>query len=395
MKTKARILYVNHAAKISGAERCMIRILDDIDRDRFEPLLVCPDGDLAREAEFRGTPVIRMEFPDYQSNRSNLVGRSFPNPFIALIHSTRVTLMGKRLSRIARQSRVDLIHANTLLARIPAYLGGKLSGVPVIWHIRDILSSRIWLWIYDQLANRNLAGIISVSNACRGQFSDQSRISTVYDGISSQVFCRRPQEADAVRHSYGWDDKSVVFGIFGRITPWKGHEQFVEAAVNVNRRYPSTRWLVVGEAWSHEDQEFEATLRSRALQGGLADHLIFTGFRNDVSSLMSACDVVVVPSIKPDPFPNTVLEGMACSRAVVAFPVGGIPEALEDGISGKLVKEMDASGLASAMMQLIENPTLRDVLGANARKRVIEKFNPEKTQREIERVYDTILGSVH
>ncbi|MCX5860772.1 MAG: glycosyltransferase, partial [Deltaproteobacteria bacterium] len=230
------------------------------------------------------TPVFRVEFLDYQRNRSKLIGRSVPNPFLALTHATGATLIGRRLSRIARQSRVDLIHANTLLARIPAYLGGKLSGVPVIWHIRDILSSRIWLWIYDQLANRSLAGIISVSNACRGQFSDQSRISTVYDGISSQVFCRSPQEADAVRHSFGWDDKSLVFGIFGRITPWKGHEQFVEAAVAVNRRHSSTHWLVVGEAWSDEDQEFEAALRSRALQGGLADHLIFTGFRNDVST---------------------------------------------------------------------------------------------------------------
>ncbi|MEI8183745.1 MAG: glycosyltransferase family 4 protein [Desulfomonile sp.] len=393
MKHKARILYVNHASKISGAERCMIRMLDDIDRERFEPFLACPDGDLAREAEFRDTPVFRVEFLDYQRNRSKLIGRSVPNPFLALTHATGATLIGRRLSRIARQFKVNVIHANTLLARVPAYLTGKFSGVPVIWHIRDILSSRVWLTIYDRLARGGISGIISVSNACRWQFRDQTKISTIYDGISSQVFCRRPEEADAVRHSFGWDDKSVVFGIFGRITTWKGHEQFVEAAVAVNRRYSSTHWLVVGEAWSDEDQEFEAALRSRALQGGLADHLIFTGFRNDVSSLMSACDVVVVPSIKPDPFPNTVLEGMACSRAVVAFPVGGIPEAIEDGISGRLVTQMDAGGLASAMMPLIEHRILRETLGAHARKRVVEKFSPEKTQRRIEQVYDTILGS--
>ncbi|MCX5862162.1 MAG: hypothetical protein NTW27_08600, partial [Deltaproteobacteria bacterium] len=99
MKHKARILYVNHASKISGAERCMIRMLDDIDRERFEPFLACPDGDLAREAEFRDTPVFRVEFLDYQRNRSKLIGRSVPNPFLALTHATGATLIGRRLSR--------------------------------------------------------------------------------------------------------------------------------------------------------------------------------------------------------------------------------------------------------------------------------------------------------
>lgn len=392
MKRKARILYVNHAAKISGAERCMIRILDDIDRDRFEPFLVCPDGDLAREAEVRDTPLFNMNFLDYQSNRSGLLGRSFPNPLLALAHAAMVAGIGRRLGRIAKEVGADLVHANTLLARIPAYLGCKFMGIPVVWHVRDILSSRVWLGVYDHLAKGGVSGIISVSNACRGQFSDQSRVWTVYDGIPSQVFCHHMEESAALRTSLGLDDSAVMFGIFGRITRWKGHEQFVDAAGMVNQSSPTSRWLVVGEAWSKEDQDFEAMLRAKGLEYGLDDHLVFTGFRNDVSTLMSACDVVVVPSVKPDPFPNTVLEGMACSRPVLAFPVGGIPEALENGVSGRLVHQMTAAGLASAMTDMIEHPAVREEMGINARKRVVEKFSPERTQKGIEAVYDSVLS---
>jgi glycosyltransferase involved in cell wall biosynthesis len=391
VKPRTKILYVNHASKISGAERCMLRILVSIDRDRFEPLLICPDGDLANEAEATGTTVFRMPFIDYQSNRSTLRGRSVANPAVALGHAFWLGRAGMRIGKIAGQSGASLIHANTLLARIPAYVAGLFSSTPVIWHIRDILSSRLWLSIYDGVARRGIAGIISVSNACRFQFTDQSRIWTVYDGIPSDSFRRDTEQAEALRASFGWDPKDVVFGIFGRITPWKGHEQFVEAAININTRYPSTRWLVVGEAWSDEEKQFENRLRDMASKSGLSERLIFTGFRKDVSDLMSACDVIVVPSILPDPFPNTVLEGMLCSRVVVAFNTGGIPEAIEDGVSGILVKESTAASLASAMGKLIGGAPLRHEIGLNARNRVVENFSPEKTQRSIENVYDLVL----
>ncbi len=369
----------------------MLRILEDIDRNRFETVLVCPEGDLADEAESRDTVVFRMPFVDYQSNRSTIFGRSIANPFLAVKHACWLGSAGWRIGQIARQTGAVLIHANTLLARIPAYIGGMVSKTPVIWHIRDILSSRLWLSLYDGIARRGVTGIISVSNACRWQFSDQSRIWTIYDGIPSDVFRRNPEQAAALRTSLKWEPQDVVLGIFGRITQWKGHEQFVESAINLNQRYPGTHWLIVGEAWSAEEKEFEAKLKDMAAKGGLGNKLIFTGFRNDVSNLMSACDVIVVPSILPDPFPNTVLEGMSCSRAVVAFNVGGIPEAIENSISGILVPEKTASALAHALAELIENVSLRDELGLNARTRVLENFSRDKTQRSIENVYDSIL----
>ena len=391
MKRKFKILYINHASRISGAERCMLRILDDIDRNSFEPFLVCPEGDLASEAETRDTTVFRMPFVDYQSNRSNIRGRSVPNPFVALGHACWLLSIGRRIAKIIRQSYIDMVHANTLLARIPSQLGGIFSKTPVIWHIRDILPSRLWRALYNSAANSGISGIISVSDACRSQFSDQSKIWTVHDGISSDVFRERPEEASALRTIFGWGQQEVVFGIFGRITEWKGHREFIEAAIEINRRFPETRWLVVGEAWSEQEMNFEKELRAEAVQGGLGERLIFTGFRNDVNNLMSTCDVVVVPSILPDPFPNTVLEGMSCSRAVLAFPVGGIPEAIEDGVSGRLVPENTASSLASAMAEMIKDPVLRHKIGINARRRVIENFNPAKTQRSIEQVYHLIL----
>lgn len=391
MKDRTKILYVNHASKISGAERCMLRILDDINRSRFEPALVCPEGDLADEAESRDTVVFRMSFVDYQSNRSTINGRSIPNPFLALGHACWLGSTGWRIGQIVRRSGVALIHANTLLARIPAYLGGVFSKTPVVWHIRDILSSRLWISVYDGIALRGIAGIISVSDACRWQFSDQSRTWTIYDGIPSDVFRRDPEKAATLRASFKCDPEDVVFGIFGRITEWKGHKEFVEAAVNLNRRYGKTRWLIVGEAWSLQEREFESRLKDMAVKGGLGEKLLFTGFRNDVSNLMSACDVVVVPSILPDPFPNTVLEGMSCSRPVVAFDVGGIPEAIENRVSGILVQEKTATALASAFAELIENTSLRQEIGLNARTRIVKNFNPEKTQRSIENVYDLIL----
>ncbi|MGC9029206.1 MAG: glycosyltransferase family 4 protein [Desulfomonilaceae bacterium] len=386
-----RILYVNHASKIAGAEQCLLRMIKNLDRTRYKAFLACPEGDLAQEARRQDVPVFPLRFTDYQRNRSRVGKLSCPNPFLAQWHAVQAAVLGRRIAALARRESVHLIHANSLLARVPTYLGGRIAGVPVVWHVRDILSSRLWLFVYDFLAVHGVARLITVSNACQVQFSCLSNVATVYDGIDCEAFKWDADARSRVRAELGWDEGHTIFGIFGRISSTKGHDHFVEAAVAVHAKHPQTRWLVVGEAWSQEEQHFLSRLRRRASEAGLDRSIIFTGFRTDVSALMSACDVVVIPSIIQDSFPNTVLEGMACSRAIVAYAVGGIPEAIEDGISGLLVRPMDPKGLAEAETLLIENPALREKLGRNARDRVVTHFGVEQAQEGIERIYDEIL----
>ncbi len=389
-----RILYVNHASKIAGAEQCLLRMISNLDRVRYHPFLVCPEGDLAQEAVRQDVAVFPSRFTDYQRNRSRIGRISFPNPLLAQWHALKVAALARQIASLARNESVNIIHANSLLARAPTYLAGKITGIPVVWHVRDILSSKLWRAIYDLLATHGIARLITVSNACQLQFSCLSNVTTVYDGIDSESFKWDADAASRVRATFGLGEGHIVFGIFGRISSTKGHHHFVEAAIAVHARYPQTRWLVVGEAWSKEEQVFLSRLRRLVSEAGLDRHTIFTGFRTDVSALMSACDVVVAPSIIQDSFPNTVLEGMACSRAIVAYAVGGIPEAIEDGISGLLVRRMDAKGLAEAEMQLIEDPGLREKLGRNARKRVVTHFRVQEAQKLIEGIYDEILAGV-
>ncbi len=386
-----RILYLNHSGRIAGAERCLIRILDDLDRSRFEPIVVCPEGDLAAAARSRDVPTLTMNFVDYQKNHSRMGAGSVINPFLVLYHCLWLLFMGVQLAGVVRRFNASLVHANTLLSRLPGWLAGRLARVPVIWHVRDILQNQLWVRMYDRIARLGVTRIVTVSNACHDQFSDRSKIVTVYDGISLERFQPDQQTRSAERSKLGWTESELVFGIFGRITPWKGLLDFAEAAAIVHRKYPLTRFLVVGQAWSPEDKEFESNVRAFLVRERLQDCFVFTGFREDVPQLMVACDVVVVPSVAPDPFPNTVLEGMSCSRAVLAFPVGGIPEAIVDGVSGRLVPQMDAAGLAQGMEDLIDNSVLRAEMGTNGRNRVVERFDTLKTQRAIESTYEELL----
>ncbi len=388
-----RILYVNHASKIAGAEQCLLRLISNLDRSLYEPFLVCPDGELANEARGSGVKVFQLEFSDYQSNRTVVFRFAFANPLLALWHGIKTLILACKIGRLATRESIDVIHANSLLTRLPTYLAGRITGISVVWHVRDILSSKYWLSVYDFLAAHGVARLITVSNACRVQFSNLSNVITVYDGIDPEAFKWDGQIALRVRRAFGWDERHTVFGIFGRISSTKGHDHFVKAAIIVHARHPLSRWMVVGEAWSPEEKSFLAELKREVCRAGLDSDLVFTGFRKDVSDLMAACDVVVVPSVIQDSFPNTVLEGMACSRAILAFPVGGIPEAIEDGITGLLVKNMDAEGLAEAEMSLIEDPVLRERLGREARKRVVTLFNFQETQAGIQRVYQDILST--
>ncbi len=355
-------------------------------------MLACPEGDLAEAARMRRVETITMGFSDYQANHSHVMGRSAVNPVLVTYHGVSLAAAVWKLRTVARGLGVSLIHVNTLLGRLPGCLAGRLAGIPVIWHVRDILSSTLWCRVYDRVAGSMTARVLTVSDACRAQFSEQSRTITVHDGISGEEF--HPPEAHAharLRADFGWKAEHLVVGTFGRITRWKGQRYFLEAAAEVHEDCPDTRWVVVGLPWSADDDKFHVELLDFVGEKGMGESVTITGFRNDIPEMMGACDLVVVPSVQPDPFPNTVLEGMSCGRAVVAVAVGGIPEAIDDGLSGLLVPEIDAAALARAIRTVVQGPELRGMLGEQGRQRVVTTFTPEKTQRAIEKVYEEVL----
>ena len=154
-----------------------------------------------------------------------------------------------------------------------------------------------------------------------------------------------------------------------------------------DRTVPAARFLVVG------DGECRKNLESLAEKLGLRGKIIFTGRRFDIPCIIAAMDVVVHSSISPEPFARVVIESMATGKPLVAMNEGGIPEVIEDGVSGILIPPKNSSLMAKAIIDLFNDKEKSRKIGFTARKNVEKKFSIEENVKKIEELYLKILNA--
>jgi glycosyltransferase involved in cell wall biosynthesis len=187
-----------------------------------------------------------------------------------------------------------------------------------------------------------------------------------------------------IREELGLTPSAPVVMVLSRLNRMKGVQYFLDAASMVAAKLPETRFLIVG------DGEIRQELEDSAARLGLADRIVFTGFRTDIPRLLSEVNLSVLPSLS-EGLSNTLLESMAAGVPVVATRVGGNPEIIEDGVSGLLVPPKDSAMLATAMITLLGNPALASSFGAAGKHRIAEVFSLQRSVREIERLYQKLV----
>lgn len=164
----------------------------------------------------------------------------------------------------------------------------------------------------------------------------------------------------------------------------------IEAAPKIIQEFPQVRFLIVGDCFRPEDKKYRIRLIELANSLCLQNYIIFTGHLDNVLEVISIFDISVVPSLS-EPFGRVIIEAMGLEIPVVATNVGGIPEIIEDGISGILVPPRDENALATAILDLLEKPKKRKRIGQEGRKRFLKEFTMQKTIGRIERLYKDIL----
>ena len=280
----------------------------------------------------------------------------------------------RRIRHAARDD--DLIYANSQKAFVAAALGVP-ARVPLIWHLRDLLTSahfsRGMRRLAVTLANRRAACVIANSQATADAFVTAGgaarKLRVVHNGIDPAPFdALGGDQVAAARVALGLRADMPVVGLFGRLTPWKGQSVLLEALA----RLPGVQGLIVGAALFGEDA-YAARLRDRAAQPDLAGRVRFLGFRHDIPALMKAVDVVCHAPVDPEPFGRVIVEGMLAGRPLEASAAGGVLELIDDGVTGVLVPPGDVAALAVALRRVLDDAVLAARLasagGAAARSR--------------------------
>lgn len=285
--------------------------------------------------------------------------------------------------RLLRDLKPDVMHVHWSLDVVVPGWAAKLEGVPVrimSRHMPYPFKNKLGARLYSSLYSR----MTPVSNSVRetmilsGAVAD--KIEVIHHGTDVAAFEKTTRGGREVRAELGVPDDCVAVGIAGRIAPEKGHRILLEAAKRLDGRYP-LRFVVIG------DGPDETAMRALADTLGIADSVVWAGFRADINDVLAALDIVVVPSTWPEPCSAVVQQGMAVSRPVVGTRTGGTPEMIVDEETGLLVAPGDADALAAALARLAGDAFVRRCMGRAGRVRVEEQFSLRVMTDKIEALY--------
>ncbi len=383
-----KVLFLDNAAKvISGAEFSLIYLIRNLDREKFLPIVACwrqsPLGERLSEMK---VDVFDIRFPNLQRNSSRILGVRLISPFVILKNGFDLFKCVWKLAALMKKEKIEIAHVNTMLCRLPGLLAAKLSGTKIIWHIRDFVIQSTWLKLYD-LLSRFVDQIITVSDACQVQFSRKDRIVTIYNGSDLNKYKFDSRLRYKFRNELGLDDGDIAVGNIGLLVRWKGIEVLLDAAKIALRRNERLKFLIVGDDFSAKEDNYKDVLVGKAKDLKIEKHVIFTGFRDNVTEAMSGIDIGVISSIRPDPFPRSVVEMMAVGVPLIASKIGGIPEAIEDNFSGFLVDPNNPNALAETIIMLSENDGLRQTVGRQAAQISKDRFDIQTNVSKTEEIY--------
>lgn len=232
--------------------------------------------------------------------------------------------------------------------------------------------------------------LIAVSHATKAEMVEEGlpveMIEMIHNGIDTDAWSPL-RRSNTFREELGLSGVFPVIGYVGRINEEKDLETWLRAASAMARKYPEARFVIVGDG---RDGTGEA-LQRLAFELGMADRVLFPGYRSDLQSVYSAFDVFMLSS-RREGLPNSLLEAMAMGLPVVTTDVAGAKELVSHGQTGFVLAQGDAAGLGQALLTLVEDRHLLKLMGEEGRKRVEREFSFTNRLRKIEDLYEDVLG---
>ena len=298
------------------------------------------------------------------------------------------------LVQLIRREQIDLVHTHS---SIDGWLGGmaaRLSRRPVVRtrHV-SIPIRRGFNPVYRWLADRVITSGEAIRDLVIAAGVPPSRVVAIPAGVKLGDFTDGEGGEAALRSlglARGPAPAGAVSGpILGSVAMFrgsKGHDHLLDAFARVHARRPDARLLLVGDGGRREWAE------GLARQRGLGGAVIFTGFRTDVPALLAAMDCFVLASTRTEGVPQSLLQAAAAGVPLVASRIGGIPEVVEDGVTGLLVPPEDPVALAAAIEETLADPAAAATRARAARKRCEERFSHTVAITRLLALYDELLG---
>lgn len=319
----------------------------------------------------------------------SLVRAGIPVDFLK--HGKRDPRRFTDLDSVLRRRRPDILHLLGPKSFMRGRLLGLWHGIPTITHFHSMLSEPPWM----RAAQRRLARYTALGLAPSKATADwaaqeyalpRDQVRVLDYGFDAQSYDIQDATARlAIRREWGIPQDAPVIGLPGRvIIAQKGQDIMIKLMPRLLERIPGLVLMIIGEGPDL------ALCRRIAQHTGTPQSIVFTGYRHDIPRILSAVDIVVVPSIWEDAHPFVALEAAAAGRPVVGFRSGGLPEAIRHSETGIIVPKGDADQLCTALIELFSNAELAQLLGKQGRIHA-RKFSFEKHVLQLTKIYQQLL----
>jgi len=369
----APILFVHYGHDwIRGSERCLLDLLEHLDRDRFRPILWCNGQTLAGEARKLDVPVVVDRF-------SILLG--YDAPRVDLTHYARLL---SRAGRLIREHDVRILHANGVAPTQWLFPVARRLALPLLTHVHAPYNTRDRITL--GLHHTSLA--VGVTQGCLDDLLTDGfppeRTVTIHNGVDFSTW--EAWDERGLRGRLGIAPDDVIITQVGSLIHRKGHDILLRALAELRGDHPRCRLIIVG------DGPDRAGIEALVEELGLRDVVHFLGFTPCPPGVVfrDATDIAVSPS-RMEGFGLTVVEAGAAGCPVVATATTGMTEILDDGHTGFIVPVEDQEKLTAAIRRLVESPELREHTGAALQRSVLAHFTIARYVDDFHATYERLL----
>lgn len=367
-----KVLHLVSSRGLYGAERVIINLTEAMNRQRFIPQVVLLRND--------GYP--NLEFIEaFKKTKVHVIPAKKWIDFKAL----------QRIKQLITDEQFDIIHCHEMKGRLYALL--------CVYKRKNILITTHHNWIknnfvtslfetFDAFYIRFFSRIIAVSYEVKNMLVktmiSSEKIEVIINGIDTDHFKINKDYRVKIRKELSVADNIKLVGSFGRISCEKGHIYFVKAAIEVLKKYPNTKFLILGNGPQEEE------IKKYVLEQEASESIFILDFKGNIKEYYSALDIFVLPSMI-EGTPMALIEAMSMGIPVVATKVGGVGKIIIHQKNGLLVPPKDTKELSGAIIRLLNDEEMSRFLSSNASETAASSYSAKRMAMEYSNVYSKMV----
>jgi len=377
------VLMLNVTSDLYGSSKILFYVASILKKRGYTIILVLSyDGPLADLFRNNGFDVKILRLGILRKRYFNFFG--LWNRAYVLIKSTF------NLINICKKNKIDLIYSNTT----PVILGGivsKILGINHVWHLHEIFepANSVVHKFFGLVINNSADSVLVVSNAVYKNWANlitKPELTVIHNGIPLGEF---DSTNGNLRDELKIPEDVILVAMIGRVNTYKGQSYYLEIASLLVQKTKKIRFLLIGDAFHGYEYLYEE-INQKIIDLNLTEYVFDLKYREDIKEILKSIDLLILPSLKPDPFPTVILEAMASSKTVISTRQGGAIEQIEEGVTGEFIPLHDPIISAEIVFKALSNPFLLKTYGSNGKKRIDSYFTFEIFEKNINNLFDRL-----